>query len=124
MKEYYRRVKEIWRSELNSRNKSIAHNSFALSLLILTVGILDWTIQEIVEIDRRTRKFFCMAGSFHRTSDVNRLYVKRTEGGRGLKSFEDSFKLKPMLWPLVDILAEIEKGTTCFTTFTDMKNKD
>ena len=35
-----------------------------------------------------------MAGSFHRNSDVNRLYVKRTEGGRGLKSFPDSFKTR------------------------------
>ena len=35
-----------------------------------------------------------MAGSFHRNSDVNRLYVKRTEGGRGLKSFEDSLKTR------------------------------
>ena len=41
LKEYYRRVKAIWRFELNSRNKSIAHNSFALSLLIPTIGILD-----------------------------------------------------------------------------------
>ena len=63
-------------------------------MLIPTVGILDWTIQEIVEIDRRTRKFLCMTGSFHRNSDVNRIYVKRTEGGRGLKSFEDSFKIR------------------------------
>ena len=33
-----------------------------------------------------------MTGSFYRNSDVNQLYVKRTEGGRGLKSFKDSFK--------------------------------
>ena len=64
-------------------------------MLIPTVGILDWTIQEIVEIDMRTRKILCTAGSFHRNSEViNRLYVKRTEGGRGLKSFEDSFKTR------------------------------
>ena len=94
LKEYYRRVKAIWRSTLNVRNKSIVHNSFALSLLIPTVGILDWTIQEIVEIDRRARQILCMAGSFPRNSDVNRLYVKRTEGGRGLKSFNDSFKTR------------------------------
>ena len=28
---------------------------------------------------------------FHKNSDVDRLYVKRKDGGRGLKSFEDSF---------------------------------
>ena len=36
LKEYYRRVKTIWSSELNSRNKTIAHNSFAIPILILT----------------------------------------------------------------------------------------
>ena len=30
LKEYYRRVKAIWLSELNSRNKTVAHNSFAI----------------------------------------------------------------------------------------------
>ena len=32
-----------------------------------------------------------MSGNFHKNSDVDRLYVKRKDGGRGLKSFEDSF---------------------------------
>ena len=32
-----------------------------------------------------------MTGNFHRNSDVNRLYLKRAEGGRGLKSFEQMF---------------------------------
>ena len=32
-----------------------------------------------------------MTGSFHRSSAFDRLYVKRKDGGRDLKSFEDSF---------------------------------
>ena len=35
-----------------------------------------------------------MIGNFHRNSDVDRLYVKRSEGGRGITSFESSFKTK------------------------------
>ena len=91
LKEYYRRVKAIWLSELNSRNKTIGHNSFAIPILIPTVGILEWNIKEIEDIDKRTRKILCMSGNFHKNSDVDILYVKRKDGGRGLKSFEDSF---------------------------------
>ena len=47
MKEYYRRVKKIWRSELNSKNKITAHNIFATPIFTLTFGVLDWTKEEI-----------------------------------------------------------------------------
>ena len=90
-KEYYRRVRQIWTSELNARNKVIAHNSFALPVLTPTIGILDWSIAEMEKVDKKTRKILCMTGNFHRNSDVNRLYLKRAEGGRGLKSFEQIF---------------------------------
>ena len=46
-KEYYTRVKRIWNSELCSVNKVIAHNSFAVPVLTTTVGIQNWTIDEI-----------------------------------------------------------------------------
>ena len=32
-----------------------------------------------------------MNGSFHQSSDMNRLYAKRKQGGRGLKSIEDQY---------------------------------
>ena len=89
--EYFRRVKKIWTSELNARNKISAHNTFALPVLAPTIGILDWTLAEIDELDKRTRKILCMTGNFHRNSDQDRLYVSRKEGGRGLKSFEESY---------------------------------
>ena len=91
LKEYYRRVKVIWGSELNSRNKVIAHNSFAVPILIPTIGILEWNIKEMEDIDKRTRKILCMTGNFHRNSDADRLYVKRSDGG------EESRALKAVL---------------------------
>ena len=44
-KEYYTRVKKIWKSELSSFNKVIAHNTFAIAALTTTVGVIDWTIE-------------------------------------------------------------------------------
>ena len=53
-KEYPSRVKKIWSSELSAFNKTIAHNAFATPVITPTIGILDWTIQEIKDIDIRT----------------------------------------------------------------------
>ena len=33
-----------------------------------------------------------MKGSFHRASDVDRLYTSRKQGGRGLRNIEDTFE--------------------------------
>ena len=41
-----------------------------------------------------TRKTLTMAGAFHVVSDVDRPYVQRSEGGRGLTSIEDLYEIK------------------------------
>ena len=63
--EYISRVKKIWSSELSAYNKTIAHNSFATPVITPTIGILDWTIQEIKDIDIKTRKILLVTGNFH-----------------------------------------------------------
>ena len=56
IKEYFRRVRRIWSSELFSNNKMIAHNIFAIPVITPTIGILDWTKEEMESIDVKTRK--------------------------------------------------------------------
>ena len=51
-------------------------------------GILYWKESELKEIDRKSRKTLTMYGALHPQSDVDRLYIKRKEGGRGLISVE------------------------------------
>ena len=41
-------------------------------------------------MDQRTRKLMTMHKALHPRYDVDRLYVSRKEGGRGLASIEDS----------------------------------
>ena len=94
IKEYKRRVNKIWKSELNAINKSIAHNSFAVPIITQTIGILNWTKQEIKNLDIATRKLLTMNGSFHQSSDTNRLYAKRKDGGRGIKNIEDLYECR------------------------------
>ena len=85
MTEYLTRAKKIWQSELSSFNKVIANNTFAIPVLTNTVGIIDWTIEEIKEIDIRTRKQLMTTGNFHPNRDVDKLYLTRSQGDRGLK---------------------------------------
>ena len=54
MKEYFNRVNKIWKSELYSKNKIIAQNIFANTVFTLTFGILNWTKEEILQIDIKT----------------------------------------------------------------------
>ena len=65
---------------------------FAVSLLKPTCAILDWTIQEIKNIDIRTRKVLSMTGNFHINRDADYLYIPRSEGGRGLKAIQTAYK--------------------------------
>ena len=91
-KEYTKRMKKIWTSVLSAYKKHIADNAFAVSVLIPVFVILDWTIQEIEHIDTQTRKILCMTGKFYRNSDVDRLYLQRKRGCRGLKSIRIAYE--------------------------------
>jgi len=47
-------------------------------------GIINWRIEEIKKLNRKTRKTLTMYKMHHQKADRDRLYVKRKEGGRGL----------------------------------------
>ena len=51
-------------------------------------GILEWKESELKNVDRKSRKTKTMYGALHPKSDVDRLFIKRKEGGRGLMSVE------------------------------------
>ena len=44
-------------------------------------------------MDKKTRKLFTIYGALHPKSDVDRLYITRKEGGRGVISIEDCVQL-------------------------------
>ena len=90
--EYLKRVRKLWRSELSGYNTYIAHNAFALPVLTPTFGILDWTKDEIKNIDIKTSKNLNMTGNLHCNADVDRLYASRKEGGRGLKMVKEAYE--------------------------------
>ena len=83
-KEYLRRAKAIMKSKLHGRNKIMAMNKWAVSLMRYGTGIVKWNVAKLDEMDRKTRKIMAMNNEFHPKSDIDRLYVKRSRVGRGL----------------------------------------
>ena len=89
---YFRRAKLILKSKLNGRNKIMALNTWAVSIVRCGAGILKWNKNELQEMDRKTRKFMTMNKELHPRSDVARLHISRKNGGRGLIACENSVK--------------------------------
>ena len=53
---------------------------------------VQWKESELKDKDRKSRRTVTMYGALHLKSDVDRLYIKRKEGGRGLISVEHCVK--------------------------------
>jgi len=67
---------------LNAKNKITAFE--ALAVPILSSDIINWRLEEIRKIDRKTRMLLKVYKVHHPKADIGRLRVKRKEGGRGL----------------------------------------
>ena len=63
--EYKRRLKLVFKSKLNGRNKTLVINAWAVSALRYGEGNLKWTVDELKNMNRKTRQFMTMHGAFH-----------------------------------------------------------
>ena len=86
---YYDRLKKLLKFKLNAGNLVKAINCLAVASVRYSAAIVDWTKEEQRQFDRKTRKLLTMHGGFHPKSDVDRLYLPRKLGGRGICSIED-----------------------------------
>ena len=57
-------------------------------------------------MDRKTRKLLTMYGAHHPQADIDRLYLRRADGGRGLIGIEDCVWMEQE-----SLLRYIEQGT-------------
>jgi hypothetical protein len=87
--EYLRRVKLLAKSKLYAGHLVAGVNAWAVGVVRYSAGILDWTKKDVRAMDVKTRKILAMCGAFRKLSSVDRLYMKRNEGGRGLISVEE-----------------------------------
>jgi hypothetical protein len=58
--EYRRRLRTILKSELNATNKITATGALPVLVLRYSFGVINWRIEEIKQIDRKTRKILTM----------------------------------------------------------------
>ena len=87
-KEYKRRQRLILKSKSNGKNKVTAINTWSVAIFRYGAGITQWKASELKDLDRKSRKTMTMYLGLHPKSNVDRLYVKRKEGGRALISVE------------------------------------
>ena len=92
-KKYFRRLRKVLKSKLNGGDLVHGVDTWAVSLLRYSAAFLSWRKSELQAIDRKTRKLFTIYGALDPKSDVDRLYIPRKEGGRGLISIEDCVEL-------------------------------
>jgi hypothetical protein len=81
MKEYYLKVWQILKAELNSKRKITAINTLAVPVLVYCFGIGNWLRNDFGKIARKTRKLVTIEGIQHLMADISRLYIKRQNGG-------------------------------------------
>ena len=70
----------------------MAINSLAVPIVTYGFNILNWTISEIRRIDIKVRKLLTMNKIHHPKADVDRLYIQRSEGEKGLLQLEVLYK--------------------------------
>ena len=87
--EYLRRLRKTLQSKLNGRNVIATINTWAVPVMRYGAGVVNWNKDELVKMDRKTRKLLTTNGMLNPRADVDRLYLPRDSGGRGLVSVED-----------------------------------
>ena len=62
---------------------SVKNKIMAVNTKYSAAGV-DWKVDELKELDRKTRKMMTLHGALHPQSDLDRLYLPRQKDGRGL----------------------------------------
>ena len=71
-KEYKRRLKLVLKLKLNGKNKIKAVNTWAVSILRYSAGVVEWKTDEFKVLGRKTRKMMTLHGALHHPkSDVD-----------------------------------------------------
>ena len=99
-------TRKLLETKLNSRNLIKGINTWAVPLVRYSGPFLKWTRDEFKQMDLRTRKLMTIHKALHPREDVDRLYVSRKKGGRGLASIEDS--VDPSIQRLKDYIQKHE----------------
>ena len=80
-------MRKLLETKLSSRNLIKGIITWAVPRVRYSGPFLKWTREELKQMEQRTRKLMTMHKALHPRDDVDRLYVSRKQGGRGLASW-------------------------------------
>ena len=106
------KVKTKWEN-----NKIAAINAWAVTAFIYGAGKLQWKESELNDGDKISRKAMIMYGALHLKSNMDRLYIERKEGGRGLMREERCVKEENSLGYVANSKENLIKGDAAADTF-------
>ena len=92
-RENLQRLSVIWSSPRSNVNRVIATNQFTLPMLSYLMWTQHWPITELRVVDREARKIILENGGKQPLSSTAVMYLPRHQGGRGLRSVEQEYKL-------------------------------
>ena len=84
--EYFKRVRSA--HKINVENVFQATNIWAAPTVRYVPVIVKWTKEELQQMDRKSSKLINVYGELHPRSCADRLYILRSDGGRGLVDVE------------------------------------
>ena len=91
-REYYRRIRLILKTGLDSKNRIAAINTLAVPVVQYSYNIIDWSLLDLQRMGRKTRKLLTSHHMHHPKADVDRLYLPDNRGGRGMIQLEMAYK--------------------------------
>jgi outer membrane protein assembly factor BamA len=87
-KEYYRGMRMVLKNELNAANRFETINTLVIPVVTYSFNTINWKMSAIKRLDTKTRKMLPMEKMHHPKADVDRQYLPRAEGRRGIVQFE------------------------------------
>ena len=91
--EYLRRLAAICTSPLSIPRKVKATNTFACPVLQYYMWSSEWVIEDLQELDRKTRAVIAQNKGKHNSESNPTLYLSPDLGGRGLNEIEIQYKV-------------------------------
>ena len=95
--ELRRRFRSVWGSLLHGWFKVMATNVFCILLLSYSFGAVEWTKAEVSQFDVMLRKILTAANSHHPRAAIERLYLPRHVGRRGIVNIEHIYRCRVVM---------------------------
>ena len=87
------RITKLCATKLNARNLFHAINEFAISTINYYVGVINYEPNEFEDLDKAIRGVLAEHNVTRKASNMERLYMSRSELGRGLQNIKDKSEL-------------------------------